>query len=461
MKNTKVMLIMPPFTQTKRAMKRCLFPLGIGYLAAVLEDKGILVKPLDCIVEGYEEETYHDDGEMTFGLKDSDIEKRIQDFKPGFVGVSCLISRQIHNAYKICKITKQVDSKIQTIIGGCHPSALPNHVISNPDIDHVVIGDGENAILKIVSGEGYGIVDGGSVDVKKLPWPARHLFPMEKYLRINMPTSVYSPHKRVTQIELTRSCPFDCCFCSTTQFRGRYQKREIEDCLAEIGFLKENYRVEELDIIDSNLIVDKKWTRRLLLGLKQIGISWANPGGIWVGGLDEQLLCLMKDSGCYQLSLAIESSTPRILNDVINKPTRLEMVEPVVKVCKRIGIDLHAFFVCGFPEQTRDEIINDYQFAKKMGFTSASFNIICPLPGSRIYDKYKDDLGFDKVDLRKASIPHPEMRQEEIEKLIDSLNKRFNSSLIYRNPKMFVKKYISTLIRKPSFSIMKKMFSRQ
>jgi len=142
------MLIMPPFTQTKRAMKRCLFPLGIGYLAAVLEDKGILVETLDCIVEGYEEETYHDDGEMTFGLKDSDIEKRIQDFKPGFVGVSCLISRQIHNAYKICKITKQVDSKIQTIIGGCHPSALPNHVIDKPEIDHVVIGDGENAILR-------------------------------------------------------------------------------------------------------------------------------------------------------------------------------------------------------------------------------------------------------------------------------------------------------------------------
>lgn len=461
MTNTKIMLVMPPFTQTSQAMKRCLFPLGISYLAAVLENRGINVKTLDCIVDGYDVETYHDDGEMTFGLKDNDIKKKIQDFKPDFVGVSCLLSRQAHNAHRICKISKEVDSKIQTIMGGCHPSALPNHVISDPNVDHVVIGDGENAILQIVNGEKYGIVKGGDVDVKKLPWPARHLFPMEKYLRINMPTSVYSPHNRVTQIELTRSCPFNCCFCATTQFRGRYQKREIEDCLAEIIFLKDKYAIEELDIIDSNLIVDKEWTKRLLLGLKEIRISWANPGGIWVGGLDEELLYLMKDSGCYQLSLAIESSTPRILKDVINKPIRLEIVEPVVKVCKKIGIDLHAFFVCGFPEQTREEIINDYKFARKMRFTSASFNIICPLPGSRIYDKYKDELEFDKVDLRKASIRHPEISNEEMGKLIDRLNKKFNSSLLYRNPKMFVKKYILTLMRKPSFSIMKKMFSRQ
>jgi anaerobic magnesium-protoporphyrin IX monomethyl ester cyclase len=299
------------------------------------------------------------------------------------------------------------------------------------------------------------------VDVTTLPWPARHLFPMQKYIDINMPTSVFSPHDRVTQIEFTRSCPFNCCFCATTQFRGNYQKREVADCLGEVRFLKEKFHIQELDIIDSNLVVDKKWVRERLQGLKEIGIAWANPGGIWVGGLDDEILQLMKESGCYQLSLAIESSTPRILQDIIDKPTRLEMVPPVVKTCKKIGIDLHAFFVCGFPEQTREEIIDDYRFARKMGFTSASFNIISPLPGSRIYDKYKDILSFDKVDLRKASIPHPEITNEDMEKLVGELNRKFNSSLIYRNPVMFIRKYLGTLARKPSFDIMKKLFNRQ
>ena len=276
-----------------------------------------------------------------------------------------------------------------------------------------------------------------------------------------MPTSTYSPHNRVTQIELTRSCPFNCCFCATTQFRGKYQKRNIKDCLAEIAHLKGNYQVEELDIIDSNLIIDKKWTKELLKGIKEIGISWANPGGIWVGGLDDELLYLIKESGGYQLSLAVESSTPRILKDVINKPFDLRMVKPIVRTCRNIGLDLHAFFVCGFEEQTKEEIINDYKFALEMGFTSASFNIICPLPGSRIFEKYKDILPYDKVDLRKSSIPHPEISGDEMERMVDVLNKRFNSSLIYRNPKMFFKKYIATLARKPSFDIMRKLFSRQ
>lgn len=461
MKKTRVMLIMPPFTQTKQAMKRCLLPLGIAYLATVLEKRGILVKVLDCIVEGYNTEVYNDDGELTFGLKYNEIKERILDFNPDYVGVSCLISRQAYNAHRVCEIVKEINPKIKTIMGGCHPSALPEQVISDSNVDNVVIGDGENAILRIINGEKSGIVIGGDVDVKKNLWPARHLFPMEKYLEINMPTSVFSPHNRVTQIEFTRSCPFDCCFCSTTHFRGKYQKREVEDCLKEIVFLKEKYAIEELDIIDSNFIVDKKWTKDLLKGIKELKISWANPGGIWVGGLDEEILYLMKESGCYQLSLAIESSTPRILKDVINKPSRLEMVELVVKICKKIGIDIHAFFVVGFPEQTLEEIKNDYKFAKKMGFTSASFNIICPLPGSRIYNKYKDELRLDGVDLRKANIPHPEIKKEELEELVKKFNKNFNSSLLYRNPKMFFKKYMGTLIRKPSYTLMKRLFNRQ
>jgi len=247
---SKVMLIMPPFTQTCQAMKRCIFPLGIGYLSAVLEREGFDVMPLDCIVEGYDTTTYNGN-ELTFGLKDDDIKKKIQYFMPDYVGVSVLISRQADNAHRICKIAKEINPNIETIMGGCHPSVLAREVLNDPNVDHVVVGDGENALLRIIKGVDGGLVSGGDVDVQEIPWPARHLFPMEKYFKINMPTSVYSPHNRVTQIELTRSCPFNCCFCATTQFRGRYQKRKIDDCLNEISFLKEKFRVEELDIIDS------------------------------------------------------------------------------------------------------------------------------------------------------------------------------------------------------------------
>ena len=79
----------------------------------------------------------------------------------------------------------------------------------------------------------------------------------------------------------------------------------------------------------------------------------------------------------------------------------------------------------------------------------------------RDYEKYKDILSFDKVDLRKSSIPHPEIKTEELEKLIRGFNRKFNRGLIYRNPKLFIKKYMGTLMRKPSFGLMKNIFNRQ
>ena len=187
MTQNRIMLILPPFTQTKQAMKRCIFPLGIGYLAAVLEAEGMIVETLDCIVEGYNSVIVHNNGDITYGLKDNEILNRIKKFKPDFVGVSCLLSRQAHNAHRICRIVKEANQNIITIMGGCHPSVLPETVIRDENVDNVVIGDGEYAILKIIKGEKSGIVIGQEVNIKKIPWPARHLFPMEKYLKINMP----------------------------------------------------------------------------------------------------------------------------------------------------------------------------------------------------------------------------------------------------------------------------------
>ena len=251
----KAMLIMPPFTQSKQSMRRCLFPLGIGYLSAVLSAEGFDVLPLDCIMEGYDTIRY-DDNELTYGLCDFEIKNRIKSFMPDYIGVSALISKQAKNAHRVCKLAKEVNPNIETIMGGGHPSAVPDQVLSDPNVDHVVVGDGEVALLQIVTGKASGFVRGG-VDIKALLWPARRLFDMEKYFKINMPTSVFSLHNRVTQVEFTRSCPFDCCFCATTQFRGDYQKRDVDDCLDEVVFLKETYQIDELDIIDSNLIVDK------------------------------------------------------------------------------------------------------------------------------------------------------------------------------------------------------------
>lgn len=458
----RVLLVMPPFTQSKRAMKRCVFPLGIGYLAAILEKAEICVAVLDCVAEGYDTEVKHYD-EITFGLSDDEIVKRIKQFNPTHVGVSSLKSKQYRNVRSICKIVKEVSPNAQVIVGGGHPSALSEQVLADPNIDTVVVGEGENIIEYVVKYNQLGIVKSTHTDIQSLPWPARHLFPMQKYLKINMPTSVYSPHDTVTQVEFTRGCPFYCCFCAVTDFKGKHRCRPVEDCLNEIEFLKDRYGIEELDLVDSNLIVNRAWTIQLLQGIEKIGITWANPSGIWAGGLDEELLKLIKSSGCYQITLAIESSTPRILEDVIHKPLKLDAIKPIVDVCDKIGLDIHAFFVTGFPEQTKEEMFNDYKFAKKMNFTSASFDLVSLLPGSEIYEQYKNkqELDLNDLEFRKASISHPTISKEELETMIHDFNRNFNSSLMYRKPKVFLKKYMGTAMRKFSWNVIRNLFLRQ
>jgi len=452
---------MPPFTQSKEAMKRCMTPLGLAYIAAVLENKGIVTKILDCMVEGYYNDVANDSKTITYGLTDSEIKERIKEFSPDFVGVSCLMSSQAHNAHRMCKLAKEVNPSVQTVMGGCHPSALSEKTLKDPNVDRIVMGEGEQSMLDIVLGNKGGIVKSEPLDINTLPMPARHLLSMEKYLKINMSESVFSPYNRVTQIETSRGCPFKCVFCATTNLWGKWRGRDPKKVIEEIRFLKNRYRIEELDILDANLAYDRKRLVKILEGMKEIGIAWANPGGIWVGGLDFELLDLMKESGCYQLTFAIESSNQEILSKVIKKPLKLDKVKPLVEHCHKIGIDLHAFFVSGFPEETLEDITNNYKFAKEMGFTSATFNIVNPLPGSELYEKYAQSTDITEVDYRNAHIEHPEISKADLEKHIRSFNKRFNASVIYRNPRMFFKKYIRTAIRKPSFRFMTRMFGRQ
>lgn len=456
----KVMLIYPPFTQPVHSKKRCLVPLGIMYIAGYLREHNIDVRVLDCVIEGYDNEVINGD-RKTFGLKEESIRKQISDYNPDFVGVSCLMTEQRHNAYMVCEVAKSVNSDIHTVMGGCHPSALPDEVLKHKEVDSVVVGEGELSMLKIVNGEDSGKVVSELLDINSIPLPARDLVPMKKYIDINMPENTFSPYNKVTQMLSSRGCPFNCYFCSTTKFHGGWRGRTAESVISELQMLKDKYGVEEVNIIDENFVADRERTVEIMNGIKKIGIAWSNPGGIWVQGLDNDLLDLMKEAGCYQLTFAIETTNENVLHKVIRKPLKLEIVEPLVKHCRKIGIDTHAFFICGFPEQTKQDMINDFEYAKRIKLDSASFHIISPFPGSDLFDDYRDKIDLENIGYTRVSIEHPEMTREELEKMVNEFNVKFNKSLLWRRPIKYFKKYWGTAIRRYSLKELPNLFRRQ
>jgi len=456
----KVMLIFPPFVQPSQSKKRCMVPLGIAYIGAYLRENGIDVKLLDCVVEGYDQEQEVGQGQKRFGLSFDEIGERITEYNPDFVGVSCLMTTQRNNALKVCEIAKQVNSKIHTVMGGCHPSVFSKETLAEKSVDTVVVGEGEQAMLEVVRQRKKGIIQKQPIDINTLPFPARDLLPMERYLKINMPENIFSPYNRVTQIVTSRGCPFKCVFCATTNFHGKWRGRTAKSVIDEVRLLKEKYDVEEINIIDENLVFDKQRTLEIMKGFMPLNIAWSNPGGIWVDGLDREVLAFMKSAGCYQLTFPVETTNIKILHDVINKPLHVDKVKPLVDYCHLLNIDVHAFFVCGFPEQTKQDMINDFEYAKNVNFDSASFHIITPLPGSRIYEEYKDIVDLNKINYIKVTIPHPEIPDTELEQLVHSFNVKFNKRLLWKHPYKFLKKYVGTSIKKFSIFDVNKMFQR-
>ena len=180
----KTLLIVPPRTILKSSIKRCCTPIGLAYIAAVLEQNKVDVRILDCYAEGYENEKELEDGYVRVGLDDKDIMHRIMVYKPDYVGVTCGFTSEIGNTMYICKLVKKV-SNATIVVGGLHPSNYSKETLDAcPEIDVLIKGEGEYRMLNLVEGKDYNSL-GRIEDVNSIPFPARHLLKMDIYLKIN------------------------------------------------------------------------------------------------------------------------------------------------------------------------------------------------------------------------------------------------------------------------------------
>jgi radical SAM superfamily enzyme YgiQ (UPF0313 family) len=158
--------------------------------------------------------------------------------------------------------------------------------------------------------------------------------------------------------------------------------------LKEIEFLIETYGIKELLIEDDNFTFNKERTIKILDGIieKKWDISWTTPNGIAIFALDANVLEKIKKSGCNSITLAIESGSQRVLTQIIKKPLKISKVEEVVKEAKRVGLKTKAFFMLGIPGETKEEMDQTLDLARKVGVDWSGFSITTPLPGTELND---------------------------------------------------------------------------
>lgn len=468
----KILLIQPPLatrTDLSSEPKGIHPPIGLAYIGAVLE-KDYEIEIVDSIVEGYHTEVEIDRNLIRYGLTFDEIEKRIQSFEPDVVGVSNLFSSGFRETLQICELVKRVSPTTITVVGGPHPSAVPEAVLQHEEIDFAVLGEGEHSFRELLRGlekkdfstlNGVAFKDNGQVriipktmfidDLDTLPFPARHLLPMEKYFEIGE-AFIITRRKPFTPLNTSRGCVAKCTFCPVhATWGGKWRARSADNVVNEIDYLVKTYGVREIHFDDDNIVLNKKRAHAIFNGIidRNLDIVWTVPTGIALWALDENLLELMKESGCYKLFVAVESGDENILRNVIKKPLDLRKVKPLVQAMKRFDIEVESFFVAGMPGETQESLKRTFAFARDLDTHATHYFFANPMPGTELWDTCTENgyfrPGFRLEDIRveRANIDTPQLPASELERLVAREQLVGRILAFVKHPWRMINKYLS------------------
>lgn len=477
-KINKVLLLTPPADTFKNRIDiNPLPPMGPAYLGAVLERNNIDVKIVDSLVEGWHNRVDITEDMIRVGLSFEEIENIIRSYRPEIVGVSNLFTKQRENAHRIYEIVKRIDANIITIVGGAHPTAMPEIVLSDKNVDYVVIGEGEETLLdliKVIQGEkDFSILDGvgyrkdGDVKITpktrfienldSLPFPARHLLNMEKYFGLKASHGERS-YDRFTPIITSRGCAAKCTFCTAYKVWGRkFRTRSPENVVAELKEIKEKYGIEEIMFEDDNVTLDPKRAEKIFDKMieEKLDIKWDTPNGVAAWTLNEGLIYKMRESGCYRINFALESGSQYVLDNIIKKPLKLEKVKPFVKYARDIGIDVGLFLVIGMPDETEKQMWESFHLAEELGIYFPHISVATPYPGSELYNMAKEkhylrqDFTLDDLYIRSYPISTEEWGPEKLEKILSDGQKYLFMAYVKKHPIAYLKRFLLKFLRSP------------
>ncbi|MEM2273066.1 MAG: radical SAM protein [Candidatus Bathyarchaeia archaeon] len=437
----KVILINPPSNNAE------LFgigikapPIGLAYLASMLERSGYEVKIIDA---------------PALNLSASQVRDIINMDQPEIIGVTAS-TPTIYNAYSVARAAKEVCPNSTVILGGPHPTFLPMETLQEcPAVDIVCIGEGEETIFEVseairrkmdlsrVRGIAFRTDDGRIVktesrplikDLDSLPFPAWHLLPMDKY-------TVLGKRSIVCHVMSSRGCPFRCIFCSSSQIFGKkYRARSAKNVVDEIEYLVSEYNPESIEFSDDEFTLNQKRTEEICNEIKKrkIDVMWAC--GSRVDTISRSLLRKMKEAGCSFIYYGIESASQRILN-FIKKGITIDQIKRAVMLTKEAGIKMMGSFIVGFPDETKEEIKNTLAFPKKLKVDYVQFTIATPYPGTELYEMAKKDGLLLTRDWSQYTTLKPVMALKNIstEDLQNLIKKAYIS--FYLSPKTLVKNF--------------------
>jgi len=416
MSGNTIVLVSPPPVTTDWTPKNVLsgsFGVRMGLLSigSVLSKQGYNVKILDGILGKID---------LAFELN------QINPHKTLFIGISAMTA-QLPSAVKVATIIREKYPSLPIVWGGVHATLFPEETCADSLVDIVVIGEGEYTCLELAevfSGKRdlytiKGIVyknDDGKInytgtrnlqDLDQLPFPNYELFNLNDYLyraiidRRNIKNKKYG---KMLSIHSGMGCPYKCTFCiNTTIYRkgkyytkSPYRGKSATRILDEIQVLLKKYKVDFIDFVDENFLVDKNRFFKFLDGIEErkLDFTW------FLGGranyfnpnyLTEDVIARASDLGCVMMGIGAESGSQRIL-DFLKKGITIEQLEHAARILNKHRIVGEFSFMIGLPHETSDDMLKTINFVKKLRkigpyVGTQSPQLYRPIPGGELYDE--------------------------------------------------------------------------
>jgi anaerobic magnesium-protoporphyrin IX monomethyl ester cyclase len=411
-------------------------PLGLAYVAAALEKAGFQVEMLD-----------------NYLLKKpiDEVKQMVAKLNPEIVGIACG-SVTYQRCIETAKAVKEADPSCRVVVGGPHPSYMPDSMLQHPEIDYVVLGEGERAMVELathitkhdddqtiaIPGVAYR-QDGKMIktasrfisDLDQIPYPARHLLPMHLYDR----SVEYLGAKPVDTMNVIRGCPYNCAFCETKHIWGQKCRafsppRVVE----EINYMVNKYGSKGIYFVGDNFTIQKRNTAEIcnLIKKYKLDIQWVCDTRIDL--ISRELLKIMKAAGCSTIWFGVESGSSRIL-EKINKNVTPEQVVHAFKLCKEEGIQVACSFMLGIPGETVNDMKTTFKFAKKLDPDWCQFNVFVAVPGSNLYEEVLQKGLYDRVEDFVTYVKTEEFSYESVLEVQRRFHKEFN-----RSPKRILQK---------------------
>lgn len=304
-------------------------------------------------------------------VADETVEEIDLDCNADLVGISTLTL----NASRAYGLADHFRSKgIPVLMGGMHPSALPEESLRHADA--VVVGEAEGIFDRVLSDLGNGRMKGiykseELPDITKVP-----------HARFDL---LHPKHRRfIHSIQATRGCPHDCDFCSVTPFFGhRYRLRPVEDVVRDLRTSLEQASSRTVFFVDDNIGGNPSYAKEVFRALTPLKIKWGSFASV-AFTRDRELLDLAAKSGCIELFIGFESISQENLDTSHKSWVRADRMKEDIKIFHDHGIIVEGAFIFGHENDRKDIFRKTVDFVQTAGIQVPVFGILTPYPATRL-----------------------------------------------------------------------------